>query len=263
MSIFEAMEYGVCLLSHVSCRAEGSDKSEMVTQLLFGETYSIIESTEKWVKIKVQHDQYDCWICAKQVSKISEDEFNEIDMRQQSYCTELVQVLQSTIQMQAIVLGSTIVNYQNEECLVAGNTYAYQGAVSDATAKASKDKIIEDAFMYLGAPYLWGGRSPFGIDCSGFTQMVYRLNNISLPRDASQQVEMGSDYSFVEEAEPGDLAFFDNEEGNITHVGILLNDGKIIHASGQVRIDKLDHHGIFNEETGKYTHKLRIIKNLL
>jgi cell wall-associated NlpC family hydrolase len=257
------MEYGVCLLSHVPCRSEGSDKSEMVTQLLFGETYLIQERDEKWVKITVQHDQYECWICAKQVSEISADQFDEIDLRQQSYCTELVQVLQTTVQMQAIVLGSTLVNYQNEECTIANKTYAYQGATSDSTAKPSKDKIIEDAYMYLGAPYLWGGRSPFGIDCSGFTQMVYRLNNVNLPRDASQQVEMGADYSFVEEAEAGDLAFFDNEEGKITHVGILLNDGKIIHASGQVRIDKLDHHGIFNEETGKYTHKLRIIKNLL
>lgn len=257
------MEYGICLLSHVPCRAEGSDKSEMVTQLLFGETYTVLAHAEKWVKIKIQHDQYECWICAKQNTEITRDEFEDIDMRTQAYCTELVQVLQSTVQMHPIVLGSTLVNYQNEECSLAGKIYAYQGAVSDSTVKPSKSKIIEDAFMYLGAPYLWGGRSPFGIDCSGFTQMVYRLNNISLPRDASQQVDMGSDYSFVEEAEAGDLAFFDNEEGNITHVGILLNDGKIIHASGEVRIDKLDHHGIFNEETGKYTHKLRIIKNLL
>lgn len=257
------MKYGICLLSHLPCRSEGSDKSEMVTQLLFGETYSILEISEKWVKIKVEHDQYECWICVKQVHPISAHAFQEVNLKQQVFCTELVQVLQSTVQMQAIVLGSTLVNFHDEECGIENQVFAYQGGISDSTAKATKDKIVEDAFMYLGAPYLWGGRSPFGIDCSGFTQMVYRLNNISLPRDASQQVNMGSNYSFVEEAEAGDLAFFDNTEGHITHVGILLNDNKIIHASGQVRIDKLDHHGIYNKETGKYTHKLRVIKNLL
>ena len=257
------MEYGICLLSLIPCRAEGSDKSEMVTQLLFGDTYCIMEQNEKWLKIKIQHDQYECWICAKQHQKIDENEFNEIDLSQPCFCTELVQVLQSTVQIQPIVLGSTLVNYHDESCTLAGKTFAYQGAVSDPTAKPTKDKIIEDAFMYLGAPYLWGGRSPFGIDCSGFTQMVYRMNNLQIPRDASQQVNMGSDYSFVEEAEAGDLAFFDNEYGDITHVGILLNDGKIIHASGQGRIDKLDHHGIFKADTGKYSHKLRIIKNLI
>lgn len=257
------MEYGICLLSHIPCRAEAADSSEMVTQLLFGESYTILEKTEKWVQVKIQHDGYECWICVKQVSPLSDVEFNKIDQNQQVFCTELVQVIQGIEQMQPIVLGSTLLNLADEEISIDEKKYAYQGAFSNAELIPTKAKIIEDAFMYLGAPYLWGGRSPFGIDCSGFTQLVYRMNNINLPRDASQQVEKGKNYSFVEEAEAGDLAFFDNEEGRITHVGIVLNDGKIIHASGKVRVDKLDHHGIFNEETGKYSHKLRIIKNIL
>lgn len=257
------MDYGICLLSHIPCRAEAADSSEMVTQLLFGETYSVLEQQEKWVKIQITHDRYECWICAKQVQHISNEEFMQIQAEKPVFCTELVQVLQAESQFQPIVLGSTLLNLKGESLTLANQAMIYKGALSNPALKATKSKIIEDAFMYLGAPYLWGGRSPFGIDCSGFTQMVYRLNGIDLPRDASQQVEIGGNYSFVEEAEAGDLAFFDNEEGRITHVGILLNEGRIIHASGKVRIDQLDHHGIFNEETGKYSHKLRIIKNIL
>ena len=257
------MQYGISLLSHIPCRADPSDKSEMVSQLLFGELYSILEVQDKWIQIRVAHDQYICWICIKQVHTISEELFLDLEAELPVYCSELVQIVQSKEAILPITIGATLFNIKGDELSLGDNKFIYQGTTSDKFAAVTKSKIIEDAFMYIGAPYLWGGRSPFGIDCSGFTQIVYKMNNVSLPRDASQQVEIGENYSFVEEAEPGDLAFFDNEEGNITHVGILLQDGKIIHASGKVRIDKLDHHGIFNEETGKYTHKLRIIKNII
>lgn len=126
-----------------------------------------------------------------------------------------------------------------------------------------KSNLIITAFMYLNAPYLWGGKTPFGIDCSGFTQMVYKLNGYKLMRDASQQATQGEALSFIEESEPGDLAFFDNEEGNIIHVGIIMSDNYIIHASGKVRIDRLDHLGIYNPETNRHTHKLRVIKKIV
>ncbi|HSN50385.1 MAG TPA: C40 family peptidase, partial [Bacteroidales bacterium] len=120
-----------------------------------------------------------------------------------------------------------------------------------------------DAMLYLNAPYQWGGRSPFGIDCSGFTQMVYKLKRIKLMRDASQQANHGEPLSFITESEPGDLVFFDNEEGVISHVGMMIDKQRIIHASGSVRIDKIDHEGIYNEAEKKYTHKLRIIKRMV
>ena len=125
-----------------------------------------------------------------------------------------------------------------------------------------KDKLIENALIYLNAPYLWGGRSPLGIDCSGLTQMVYRLQGIDLPRDAYQQAEVGTTLSFIEESEPGDLAFFDNNEGKVIHVGIIMENNHIIHASGKVRIDSIDQQGIFNKNLGKHTHKLRLIKSI-
>jgi cell wall-associated NlpC family hydrolase len=123
--------------------------------------------------------------------------------------------------------------------------------------------LIDTAFLYLNSPYLWGGRTPFGIDCSGYSQIVYRMCGVDLPRDASQQAEVGDRLSFIEEATPGDLAFFDNNEGRITHVGILLGDNKIIHASGKVRVDRIDHQGIFNDEMHDYSHHLRLITRVI
>ena len=123
--------------------------------------------------------------------------------------------------------------------------------------------MIKTAFSYLNAPYLWGGKTPFGIDCSGFSQMVYKLNGIQLKRDASQQAKQGATLSFIEESEPGDLAFFDNKEGAITHVGILLQDHRIIHAHGKVRIDLIDQTGIYNKEIQNHSHKLRMIKKII
>ena len=125
-----------------------------------------------------------------------------------------------------------------------------------------KNKLRQNALIILNAPYVWGGRSPLGIDCSGLTQIVYRLQGIDLPRDAYQQAKVGTTLSFIEESEVGDLAFFDDKEGKVIHVGIILEDNHIIHASGKVRIDRIDQQGIFNSEIGKHTHKLRLIKSI-
>jgi cell wall-associated NlpC family hydrolase len=122
---------------------------------------------------------------------------------------------------------------------------------------------VNDALLYLNAPYVWGGRTPFGIDCSGFVQMVYKMKKIKLLRDASQQASQGEVISLLGEAEPGDLAFFDDAEGKITHVGLLIDRSHIIHCSGKVRIDVLDHEGIYNEAVQKYTHKLRLIRRIV
>jgi hypothetical protein len=139
--------------------------------------------------------------------------------------------------------------------------HLFEGQVS--SEECTRPKIIETALMYMNSPYLWGGKSPFGIDCSGFTQMVYKINHVPLFRDSSQQAKQGETLSFIEESQPGDLAFFDNEEGQIIHVGLIMGDNYIIHAHGHVRIDRLDHTGIFNTEKRQYSHQLRVIKNIL
>lgn len=252
--------FGICNLSVVPCRLQSSDKSEMVTQLLFGEHFGILEEQGKWILIKIANDGYECWIDKKQFKKISEEEFNLLSNEPQRLLLEGVKKIGK---IENIVIGSTLPNFKKGKFNLGENKYSFRGKSVLSNRKADKKNIINTSKMYLNSPYLWGGRSPFGIDCSGFTQMVYKLNGIQLPRDAWQQAEKGEPLNFIEEAQKGDLAFFDNEEGKIVHVGIIIDKNKIIHSSGKVRIDTLDHYGIFNAETGKYSHNLRVIKKIL
>lgn len=257
------MSFGICTLSIIPCRKEPSGTSEMVTQLLFGETYTIIEDKEDWLQITTNFDNYPCWISAKQHTHITDADFKSLKVNLLS--SELIQVInQSDNQLVfPITIGATLPNLKNGNLKIGNNSFSFEGQTNDSTIKKTIKEIKETAYLFLNAPYLWGGRSPFGIDCSGFTQLVYKLNGYQLPRDASQQVEFGTALSFVEEAEAGDLAFFDNEEGNIVHVGIILENQQIIHASGCVRIDKFDHYGIFHSENKKYSHMLRVIKKVI
>jgi len=258
------MEYGICLLSIVPCRKEPSSASEMVTQLLFGDHYTVTEISDDWLKIKIAFDDYPCWISKKQHFKLSEQAFKSLKNELPIYSGELVQVIKDLKAQTSfpITIGAVLPFLTNKLIRIDQFEFLFEGLSTSASTKKSATDIIATAFLFLNAPYLWGGKSPFGIDCSGFTQLVYKLNGYHLLRDASQQVTSGTALSFVEEAEAGDLAFFDNEEGNIVHVGILLNNKQIIHASGKVRIDDFDHYGIFNVETKKYSHTLRVIKRL-
>lgn len=257
--------FGVCKLSIVPCRKEPSDKSEMVTQLLFGEIYEVVGNSGNWLNIITDHDNYECWIGIKQHFVIASQLYNKIKDSRPFYTNDFVQTIFShkdKIHF-PIVIGSLLPLYEKPFCYLGDAQFDFEGDIVSPISFVGRKKLIENAYIFLNAPYLWGGRSPFGIDCSGFTQMVYRLSGINLPRDARQQVLLGNALSFVEEALPGDLAFFDNAEGNITHVGIMLDNKQIIHASGRVRIDSLDHQGIYDQEGKKYTHNLRVIKNII
>lgn len=258
------MKYGVSLISVIPCRSEPSDRAEQVTQLLFGEHYKVLEERAKWVRIRCSFDNYEAWLDRKQHSEITEREYKSLEKaRHCNVALELVSPLkcEGRESMIPVVMGSTFPQTKDGAFSLAEKKFHYEGTF---VQKPDKDKrlIVENSLMYENAPYLWGGRSPFGIDCSGLVQIVYKLNGIKLPRDASMQAQIGVTLSFVEEADPGDLAFFDNEEGEITHVGILLDNNHIIHASGQVRIDRIDHQGIFNPELRTYSHKLRLIKRI-
>lgn len=257
------MSFGICSLSIVPCRKEPSGTSEMVTQLLFGETYTIIEDGEDWLKITTNYDNYPCWINAKQHTRLTDNEFKSL--KGEILSSELVQVISGSDRNSVfpITVGATLPNFSNGKLKLGNSEFLFEGQICDSTVKKSVKELKETAYLFLNAPYLWGGRSPFGIDCSGFMQVVFKLNGYQLPRDASQQVELGTALSFVEEAEAGDLAFFDNEEGNIVHVGMVLENQQIIHASGCVRIDKFDHYGIFHSDNKKYSHMLRVIKKVI
>ena len=253
------MNYGISNLSIVPMRIEAADQSEMVNQVIFGEHFKVLEIRKKWSRIRLAHDSYEGWICNKQWIEIEEDIYKQLDKEVATITTDILDIITKT-HHQPIVIGSILPSYKSGHALINNEMYQFDGLTTPGFIK--KDKLVENALMYLNAPYLWGGRSPLGIDCSGFTQMVYRLQGVDLPRDAYQQAEVGTTLSFVEESEPGDLAFFDNAEGKITHVGIILEDNHIIHASGKVRIDRIDQQGIFNTEIGNHTHKLRLIKSI-
>ena len=237
------MEKGICNVSVAPLRAENSHQSEMVSQLLYGEKVEIIEENGSFSKIKMDFDDYEGWVDAKQISKIPEEDFVQ---KTAQILTEDFKVFNFKEGKILLSIGSEIVSDEEQ-------------TLREATGKSLSDT----AQRFLNVPYLWSGRSFFGIDCSGFTQLVFKVHGIKLPRDAYQQAELGNVLDFVEESEPGDLAFFENQEGKISHVGIMLEDQKIIHAYGKVRIDLLDSTGIFNKDLGKHTHKLRFVKRIL
>ncbi|WP_413998742.1 NlpC/P60 family protein [Flavobacterium sp. W1B] len=252
--------FGICNLAIIPLRLEPSDKSEIVSQVLFGEHFEILEQLKQWSRIKLQYDGYEGWVDSKQYQLISESNYNQLTNEIIVLNSDLIEYITAPSNLLLpIPLGSSLSFLKNKEINTSG--FHFEGT----TVEGIKDKkeLINTAFSYLNSPYLWGGKTPFGIDCSGFTQMVYKLNGYKLLRDASQQAIQGEALSFIEESEPGDLAFFDNEEGNITHVGIIMENNYIIHASGKVRIDRLDHLGIYNAETNKHTHKLRVIKKII
>jgi hypothetical protein len=252
--------FGICNLAIIPLRAEPNDRSEIVSQVLFGEYFEVVEELKQWRKIRLQFDNYEGWVDSKQFQTISELAYRTLSDEAIVLNGDLIDYISAPNNtLLPIPLGASLSFLNHSEINVDG--FEFDG--TKATGVKDKNQLITTAFLYLNAPYLWGGKTPFGIDCSGFTQMVYKLNGYHLSRDASQQATQGEALSFIEESEPGDLAFFDNEEGNIIHVGIIMENNYIIHASGKVRVDRLDHLGIFNPETQKHTHKLRVIKKII
>lgn len=252
--------FAICNLAIIPLRAEPNDRSEIVSQVLFGEHFEILEKQKQWSKIKLYFDNYEGWVDSKQYQLISKNSFELLSDDAVILNSDLVEyVSNSNNTLIPIPLGASLSFLNHSEINI--ENFDFEGL--KVSGIKPKNNIVNTAFLYLNAPYLWGGKTPFGIDCSGFTQMVYKLNGYNLLRDASQQSSQGEALSFIEESEPGDLAFFDNEEGKIIHVGIIMEDNYIIHASGKVRIDRLDHLGIYNAQDNRHTHRLRVIKKII
>jgi len=255
------MHYGICNLSIVPLRIEPNDSSEMVSQLLFGEHFKIIELRKNWSRIRLAFDNYEAWVDNKQFEQINEETYLKIQNSDTTLANELIEFATDEKEnFITVPLGSCLPFYVKNNLLINNKTLIMKVLL---LKKQPKEAIINIAYKYLNSPYLWGGKTPFGIDCSGFTQMVYKLCGYKLLRDATQQATQGKVLSFIEESEPGDLAFFDNSEGAITHVGIIMKDNYIIHAHGKIRVDRIDHSGIFNIDTRRHTHKLRVIKKII
>jgi hypothetical protein len=257
------IKYAVCPLSVVSVRSTPAHKAEMVTQLLFGEVFEILDRKgRQWYQIQCPWDKTIGWVRANQVKAITPSEFHDY-RTDQAYSLELFQAIMGDNEFQAIPLGAKLPKFDGLRLQLGDLPYTFSGqAVFSNDIKKPLDFVLKVARRYLNVPYQWGGRSPFGIDASGLIQMIYKMAGINLPRVADQQVYCGDSIDFIEQARPGDLAFFQNRKGRINHTGLILPDGFILHAFGKVRIDKIDHFGIFDEEQGKYTHQLRLVKRM-
>ena len=256
------MQHGICVLSVVPVRSEPADTSEIVSQLLFGELFQIAETRNSWSKIIMAYDNYEGWVDKKQCCLLTEDDFQKLHNNTKTVVTDTLAIISDkTLGLSyPVVIGSSLPGLNEKKLPIAGHEYFFDGNYAEFSVMPDAGLITGYALKFLNAPYLWGGRSPFGIDCSGFTQVVMKLCGIALLRDAAQQALQGSAVDFVEEALPGDLAFFENAENRFIHTGIILSGQKIIHASGRVRIDDIDHEGIFNKYLGAYSHKLRCIR---
>lgn len=255
------MEFGICSLNCIALRRDPFDESEMVSQLLYGETFQVLTRDGDWLLVHLDHDHYEGWVPALQVQLLPEKLYRDITADSRHFSEEMITfITDPNGQLQILTLGITLPRYREQRFYPGEQPIDFDGQVN--SEPKGKQSLVLTAYKYLNAPFLWGGRTPFGIDCSGFTQMVYRINGHDLFRDANQQASQGEVLSFIEESEPGDLAFFDNEEGEITHAGILLSGNHIIHCHGKVRIDRIDQSGIYNTDTQRHTHRLRVMKRI-
>ena len=260
----EILDYGVCRLSMVPVRKKAGDTQEMVTQLLFGDDYEVIQHSEdgRWFKIRIRFDQYEGWIDAKQHHAISKEYFEYIHHAEFKITTDITSSLLYNKTPLPVVIGSMI-PISGAELFRMEEQFAFNGESKSVGQKREFDFLQRIAIKYVNAPYLWGGKSPFGLDCSGFVQVVFKICGYRLNRDAWQQSSQGRPVSSFQERQAGDVAFFANSEGKITHTGIIIGEGRIIHASGKVRIDQLDEVGILNAETRLYSHQLAHLRRIL
>jgi len=250
------MEYGICNLAVIPMRAEPNERSEQVSQILFGEAFEILEWTENWVQVTTIFDNYTGWIGRMQFVMLGHMAQKQLKQKElyltHGAVTQAWKVADNSVLY--LPIGSSLSFMKGTTCHIGNEKFEIIGDIG----KNNDMDFVAKSF--LNAPYLWGGRTHFGIDCSGFTQAVFRLQGYDLKRDASLQAEQGRSIASLDKAKLGDLAFFDNAEGKITHVGILLNDEHIIHASGKVKIDSIDEKGIYSEQLQRYTHNLKLIK---
>lgn len=260
----ESIDYGVARLSLIPVRGEPSEKAELVTQLLFGEHYEVLEeeASGNWIRIRNSFDRYTGWISINQHHPVSHEYFSYHNTAEFKITTELTTGILYNKRRSVILMGS-IIPISSSELFKMEEQFAFNGEAKNLGQKRDYEYLKTTAFRYLYAPYLWGGKSPFGIDCSGFVQMVFKICGYRLDRDSSQQAKQGKVVEGFESRGPGDLAFFRRQSERINHVGIVLEQGRIIHASGQVRIDKLTSAGIVHQDTGRQTHELVQLRRVL
>ena len=256
--------YHLCPLSIVPVRASASESSDIISQLLFGELVETLETKGRmWSRVRCQWDNLVGWVATNQLQAITPTEFDTFH-EHFAYNLEVMQAVMGADFFLPITLGAQLPNFDGMRFQVADVPYTFSGqAVFPKDITPTSSFILKMARRFLHAPALNGGRSPFGIDSSGLTQMVFKMGGIRLPREAAQQVFIGETVDFMEQSQAGDLAFFEDRAGRIAHVGILMPNLQIIHSYGKVRMDTIDHFGIYNNDQARYTHRLRVVKRVL
>jgi cell wall-associated NlpC family hydrolase len=269
-SIFKkkvVMNFGIVPIAFTPVRSDPSEQAGQITQLLFGELCSIQDQKKNWFHVRAAYDNYEGWIDQKMVSLIEETTYQELLRSEPLIIADpFLSVTQYETGLRLVIpSGSAAWHFREKDNSFTNGyiQYRFDQNPSRHDATSLSKTIADTAAAFINTPYLWGGKSTFGCDCSGLVQTLFRIYGTVLPRDAAKQVNSGETVSFLNDARPGDIAFFDNEEGEIIHVGILLDNKRILHASGRVRMDNIDQEGIFNRELGKYTHKLRTIKRIM
>jgi len=256
------MKYGIALHSIIPMRNEPGEQSEMVSHLLFGETYRVMIEENQWMQILTEYDQYTGWIDRKLYREISDTYYGQFQKQDHRVQSSLLMNIESQGTPPVLILaGSTLPGYNKKKDTIEieNETFHIRWSFVEFGVKGL-DTLNKTAAHFLNTPYLWGGRSIFGCDCSGFVQIVFKIHGIKLKRDSSQQAEQGEIVPSLSEARLGDLAFFADDNGKVYHVGLMVSANEIVHSSGFVRRDRLDEKGIFNLETRQYTHKLFRIK---
>jgi len=261
------MKFGVCHLSQISMREKPCHTSQLVSQLLFGDAYQVEEVVDDWLKIKTFDCGYEGFIDKRLWNEMHEKDAAEYSSLKKYFVTDyliFIKEFETNVTF-PVFMGSSF-PYPKDNMLILGNAIFLIELPKEPvfpqspTLSGQQTVLLRFASGFLRAPYLWGGRTPAGIDCSALVQLAFKSIGISLPRDTSQQVNHGVQIDFATEWQVGDVAFFDNEEGKIIHTGIICGKDKILHSSGFVKIDHLDTTGIYNKQNELYTHKLRIVK---
>lgn len=252
------MDYAACVVPAAPVRKKPSHKVEMVNQLLFGECVKILKVKNKWFKVRSLHDNYEGWIRGNLIINMEESSVDS------SFVTSaLINAINVGGFNMHIPAGSTLPALRNGEGEIGSLKYRFDGRfVNRNEIKPGAALINQLTGQWMNAPYLWGGRTPLGVDCSGFVQVIFKMMGVDILRDAKLQATQGLKINTLQEAQSGDLAFFRHKKRKITHVGILLGPSQIVHASGKVRIDPIDEKGIIHSDLGNRTHSLVAIRRL-